>query len=204
METPVRRRRVTKSAENRRGDILRAGEKIFRTIGFPEATIADITSAAEIAKGTFYLYFDTKDHLLAAVWESYVDGFLSTTQQILGSGGAWWPTLDELNATLIEHAVRNAELHRIVYGSANGKALELCKQSNQRVIDLICDYVGRGAEAGAFRGTDPDLTCRMLYHAVDGLLDELIARRAPLDTPHIVRCVLEMSHRSLGDPDHGR
>ncbi|MDH6131847.1 AcrR family transcriptional regulator [Kitasatospora sp. MAA4] len=202
MATPTtRRKRVTKSAEDRREDILRAGEKVFRDIGFADATIADITTAAEIAKGTFYLYFDTKEHLLGALWEHYVDKFLTTTRRILDSGNAWWPTLDELNSTLIEHAVRNAELHRIIYGSANGKALELCKRSNQRVIDLICAFVAQGARAGAFRATDDDLACRMLYHAVDGLLDELISRREPLDTPRIIRSVLEMSHRTLGDPD---
>jgi AcrR family transcriptional regulator len=195
------RKRVTKSAEDRREDILRAGEKVFTTIGFAESTIADITSAAEIAKGTFYLYFETKDHLLAALWERYVDGFLTTTQDILGAGGSWWSTYDQLLTALLEHAVQNARLHRIVYSSGNARAIELCKQSNRRVVNLIGGFVQDGTKAGAFHAADPELACRMIYHAADGMLDELIAHREHLDQQHVLRAVLQLAHRALGHPD---
>ncbi|GIF15663.1 TetR/AcrR family transcriptional regulator [Actinoplanes teichomyceticus] len=193
------RKRVVKTPEARRADIMRAGLEVFRSIGFAEATIADITSAAGMGKGSFYLYFETKDHVLGALWEEYVNKFVATTEEILARGGAWWPTIDELLTALIDHAVEHAELHRLVYGSANAKALELCRASNARVIDLICEFVTRGAAAGAFRTRQPAWTFRMIYHAADGLLDDLIAGGAPLDTAEITRSVLELAHRSLGD-----
>lgn len=198
---PTKRKRIAKSPEDRRADILRAGHQVFSTIGFTEAKISDITSAAEIAKGTFYLHFESKDHLLGAMWESYVDSFVATTELILAEGGAWWPTIDRLLSSLIEQAVSNAELHRIVYGSANAKALELCKESNARVVDLMCAFVTRGATAGAFQATDPDWAFRMIYHAADGLLDDLISGGGPIDTTQVTRSVLELAHRGLGDPD---
>jgi AcrR family transcriptional regulator len=147
------------------------------------------------------MHFETKDHVLAALWEQYVNAFYETTQEILGQGNAWWPTMDELLRRLLEHAIENAELHRLVYGSANAKALELCKESNARVVDSICDFVRRGAIAGAFRSASPEWAFRMIYHAADGLLDDLIADGAPLDTEAISRSVLEMAHRTLGSPD---
>ncbi|WP_101257886.1 TetR/AcrR family transcriptional regulator [Streptomyces barkulensis] len=196
-----RRKRVVKSPEERRADILRASREVFETIGFADAKIVDIAEAADIGKGTFYAYFETKDHALGALWEEYVDAFVATTEEILARGEAWWPTIDELLITLIEHAVDNAGLHRIVYGSANAKALELCKESNARVVDLMCDFVSRGATAGAFRCHNPDWAFRMVYHAADGLLDDLIARRTPIDTAEVTRSVLELAHRTLGDHD---
>ncbi|MGW4500406.1 TetR/AcrR family transcriptional regulator [Micromonospora sp. NPDC004336] len=194
------RKRVVKTPEARRADILRAGREVFQTIGFADATIADITTAADMGKGSFYLHFETKDHVLAALWEEYVDAFVVTTEQVLDRGGAWWPTVDELLTELIDHAVRNAELHRLVYGSANAKALRLCRESNARVIELICEFVVRGAAAGAFRSARPDWTFRMIYHAAHGLLDDLIVRGDPLDTAKITRDVLELAHRALGGP----
>jgi AcrR family transcriptional regulator len=197
MPTRTRRKRVTKGPDERRDDILRAGEQVFGTIGLDQATVADLAEAAGIGKGTFYLYFDSKDHLLGALWERYVDAIITTTQSILGEGTAWWPTIDRLLSTLIEHAVRNAALHRIVYGSANAKALEICKQANQRVIDQICDFVTEGARAGAFQATDPALAFRMIYHAADGLLDDLITQGGDIDTDQVIGAVLELTHRAL-------
>lgn len=43
--------------------ILRAGEELFRTKGFTETTIEEITGTAGVARGTFYNYFQTKEDL---------------------------------------------------------------------------------------------------------------------------------------------
>ena len=197
-----RRKRVTKSPEDRREDLLSAGMSAFGSIGFQQATIEDITKIAGIAKGTFYLYFDSKDHLLGALWERYVDRFVQTTEEVLGQGADWRETVDRLLGTLIEHAVEHAELHRIVYSSANGKALEFCKQSNQRVIELLVEYVKSNVDSAGV-GIDLDLACRMIYHAADGVLDDLIARRTAIDVPHVIGTVLTMTHAVLAIPVDG-
>ncbi|MEU3555604.1 TetR/AcrR family transcriptional regulator [Streptomyces fragilis] len=195
---PVKRKRVHKSPEARRADILRASWEVFSTIGFSEATIQDITTAAGMGKGSFYMYFETKDHVLGAMWEEYVSVFYETTESILAKGEAWWPTLDELLTQLIRHAVDHAELRRLVYGSANAKALDLCRESNARVMDRICEFVSRGERAGVFRSRNADWGFRMIYHAADGLLDEFIARGGDLDCEEITHSVLELAHRTLG------
>ncbi|EPH41388.1 TetR/AcrR family transcriptional regulator [Streptomyces aurantiacus] len=203
MPAKARRKRVTKSPDDRRDDILRAGERVFATTGFERATISELADAAEIGKGTFYLYFESKDHLLGALWEQYVDAIVSTAQEILAEGAAWWPTIDRVMSALIGHAVKNAELHRIVYGSANAKALELCRQANQRAIDLMCDYVDQGTQAEAFQALDTRHAFRMAYHAADGLLDDLIAQSdSDLDEAQVTAVVLELMHRALGDHDY--
>ncbi|HEX5116745.1 MAG TPA: TetR/AcrR family transcriptional regulator [Pseudonocardiaceae bacterium] len=196
-----RRKRVTKSQQDRMSDILRAGDEVFREIGFQDATIEHITRAAGIAKGTFYLYFTSKDHLLAALWERYVDAFVQTTEEVLGQELDWQESIDRLLGALIEHAVRHAELHRIVYSSANAKALELCKRSNQRVIELMIGFVLANVDATQ-ADIDPELACRMIYHAADGLLDDLIARRTEIDLAHVTRCVLRMADLTLTNRAH--
>ena len=49
----------------RRDDILRAAREIFFQRGFHTVTVDDIAVAAEVGKGTVYLYFDTKETILA-------------------------------------------------------------------------------------------------------------------------------------------
>ncbi|PSM40205.1 hypothetical protein C6Y14_26115 [Streptomyces dioscori] len=201
MAPPVtRRKRVTKSPEDRRAALVRGAAKVFREKGFESATVAELAEAGEVAKGTFYLYFDSKDQLLGAIWEEYVDGFLQATRERLEESEDWWPTLDRLLRALVEHAVTNAELHRIVYGSANAKALDLCRSSNRRVVDLVGDFVERGAQAGAFEACDIRLVCRMLFYAADGLLDDMISRGEDIDPEAVVTAVRELTHRGLGGP----
>lgn len=203
-EAPARRRRVVKSPEDRRADILAAARQVFATIGFAEATIDDLAAAAQIGKGTFYRQFESKDHVLGALWERYVDAIVQITQQVLEDRadrpGEWWATLDQIMTTLIAHAVENADLHRIVYGQANAAALEICKQANHRVIDLICDYINRGADAGAFQARRPTVAFRIAYHGIDGLLDDRIGDRNPIDTDDLTADALQLLHRALGDP----
>ncbi|MEU7085334.1 TetR/AcrR family transcriptional regulator [Streptomyces achromogenes] len=202
MPATTRRKRVTKSPDDRRDDILRAGQRVFGTTGFERATISELADAAEIGKGTFYLYFESKDHLLGALWERYVDAIVSTAQEILNESDDWWPTIDRVMSALVRHAFANAELHRIVYGSANAKALELCRQANQRVIDLMCAFVEEGTAAGAFRAGDTRVAFRMAYHASDGLLDDLIGQKdesVGIDERQVIAMVLELVHRALGD-----
>ena len=49
----------------RRDDILRAARVVFFERGFHLATVDDVALAAEVSKGTVYLYFDTKETILA-------------------------------------------------------------------------------------------------------------------------------------------
>ena len=49
----------------RRDDILRAARDVFFQHGFHTATVDDVAVAAEVSKGTVYLYFDTKETILA-------------------------------------------------------------------------------------------------------------------------------------------
>lgn len=55
----------------KRRRILEVASELFITHGYRKASISDIARGAGIAKGTFYLYFETKiDVLLAAIaWE---------------------------------------------------------------------------------------------------------------------------------------
>ena len=43
--------------------LVRAGDELFRTNGFTETTIEEITRTAGVARGTFYNYFQTKEDL---------------------------------------------------------------------------------------------------------------------------------------------
>ena len=55
----------------KRAAILREGERLFERYGYRKVSIDEIVAAAGIAKGTFYLNFETKDALYHEIFMSY-------------------------------------------------------------------------------------------------------------------------------------
>lgn len=55
----------------RQEEILLAAAAVFARKGFSAARIEDVAAEAGIAKGSVYLYFPSRDSLLAGVFESY-------------------------------------------------------------------------------------------------------------------------------------
>ena len=66
METEEISRREQKKRETRKRLLLAAWE-YFRQKGFDETTVEEITEAAQVAKGTFFNYFASKEEVLAAL-----------------------------------------------------------------------------------------------------------------------------------------
>src|ERR1700755_2310258 len=69
--TDRRSLRAEQKRVERRDAILRAAEHVFCARGYPDASIADVIDAAQISRGTFYLYFDSKDALYLELIERF-------------------------------------------------------------------------------------------------------------------------------------
>ncbi len=59
--------RIVKKAEERRGEIIEAARRLFLTKGYDNTTMQDVMHHLQIAKGTIYHYFNSKEQLLEAV-----------------------------------------------------------------------------------------------------------------------------------------
>jgi AcrR family transcriptional regulator len=68
-------------AEFRRSEILDAAAKVFATRGFAATHMEDIAVAARLAKGTLYLYFQSKDAIYQATVRRAVTKLASLTEQ---------------------------------------------------------------------------------------------------------------------------
>ncbi len=68
-ESPHRPGRRERRSSETRERIFRAALSLFAAHGFQATTIEDITEAADVGKGTFFNYFPSKEHVLAAFGE---------------------------------------------------------------------------------------------------------------------------------------
>jgi AcrR family transcriptional regulator len=68
---PSSGRRERRSAELR-DRLFQAALQLFARKGYSETTVEDITNAADVGKGTFFNYFPSKEHILAAFGEMQI------------------------------------------------------------------------------------------------------------------------------------
>jgi AcrR family transcriptional regulator len=77
MRTATKRRPRTKPPEERRDELMNAALRLFLKHGVAPTTIEQITSGADVAKGTFYLYFSSKEDVLAALGQRFAQELLA-------------------------------------------------------------------------------------------------------------------------------
>jgi AcrR family transcriptional regulator len=67
---------LTSRGRERRDEILRAAHKVFQERGYLDTRVSDIVAAADVAQGTFYTYFDSKEALFAEVAHQVIDSMM--------------------------------------------------------------------------------------------------------------------------------
>lgn len=107
-------RRERKKAVTR-DELIRAGRTYFAEKGLYESRVEDLTQFAGIAKGTFYLYYETKEDLVFAV---VMEG-LAQLQASLSAIFSKPRTVEEASRTIVEGHVAffaaNPDLMRILH-----------------------------------------------------------------------------------------
>lgn len=81
--------RKEREKERRRKEIIDAAEKIFFSKGVNNATMDEVAKAAELSKGTLYLYFSSKEELHWAITKRgfiILDEYLKTAVSDENSG----------------------------------------------------------------------------------------------------------------------
>jgi AcrR family transcriptional regulator len=67
------RKRTVLSPENRRIQLLHAATRVFAQRGYRHTGVSDIIARAGVARGTFYLYFESKHQVFLAVVSAFHD-----------------------------------------------------------------------------------------------------------------------------------
>src|SRR5580658_3407774 len=77
--------KVVKKPEERRREIVSASRSLFLSKGYENTTIQDIMTKLQIAKGTTYHYFRSKEELLDAVVEEMVHEYVIAIEKSLNA-----------------------------------------------------------------------------------------------------------------------
>jgi AcrR family transcriptional regulator len=180
-----------------------AAVKVFTGKGIAATTVSDIAQAAGVAKGTFYLYFDSKEQLLAALRKRFVGELMDHALPFLTRiGREDWA---DLGANFIASMVTFCLDHRdsiLVFNqdAHTASAVDILAETDRRLTDMIATGIRAGVEAGAYSTSDPDLAAAFLFNAIEGTIIRKIVYGEPIDRDHIVAVIQELTRKMLA-PD---
>jgi AcrR family transcriptional regulator len=177
--------------------LLEAAEAVFVERGIASATIDEITARAGVAKGTFYLYFKSKDDVVAALqrrlWAGHVALASAAADHLLD--GDWWATVDEFIERVIDYDLEHREWHRLAGQSAG--SLDADEEVEGEIVGLVTAAIEVGIRRGVCHATDPEMTATLLYRAVQGASHQwCLAEEAP-DRERLLASLRELTRKVL-------
>jgi TetR/AcrR family transcriptional repressor of nem operon len=180
----------------RREQILDAAERVLVERGLAAATMADVAEAASVAKGTVYLYLESKAELLAGLRARYFERFAAMLGDAPRAGQPGPPTaarVERLVAASYDFALANHALHHVLFHQAGfGEA-----DAFARARTVMADLVEAGQAAGELEVADPALATDFLLHGLHGVL-VTATHRPRSQRRRLVAGVTELICRALG------
>ncbi|MFE3324568.1 TetR/AcrR family transcriptional regulator [Streptomyces sp. NPDC059176] len=150
----------------RRRQILDATAALLLGDGYDALTVSKVAARAGVAKGTVYLYFDSKQELLAALQAEMWDRMLQEPAALLGLPDlTWTERLDGLVAAWIAVERDHHQLYHRLFHEPGGAAGE---EPMTAARDLLVTLLTEGHAAGEFDVPEPELTADFLTHAYTG------------------------------------
>ena len=109
-------RRERRAAQTR-VKLFRRALQLIAKRGFPNVTVEDITEAADVGKGTFFNYFETKDHVLGVMAEIQLGKVREAASLAVEGKKSIYSVLHWLVLRLAEEPGRSPSLARAMISS---------------------------------------------------------------------------------------
>jgi AcrR family transcriptional regulator len=172
-------RRAREKAQRRR-EILDAARQEFFERGFHRPTVDDVAARAEVSKGTIYLYFGSKEEILAHLLLEGLNELLQEMKATEDPAVSAPPeaALRALAAAYLDFCQSNPSYFRLIMAFDRGRFEEqippkLHKQILSRSLqglNLLARTIEAGKESGVFCVDDPWRAAGSVWAALNGVL----------------------------------
>jgi AcrR family transcriptional regulator len=187
----------------RRRQILDAAKRVFAEAGYHGASINAIIERAQIARGTFYLYFESK----AAVFDSILDEAMRDLRGRIHRIDVETPNatppqqqLREQVVATLEYIIRDRALATLLLSAGHTPDAEAAERLDQffgEVRGLLERAMESGMEIGLLRKVHPQLAAAAMLGMFRGVVEQLVTQTEvpPLET--VVAEVLMIALRGV-------
>jgi len=198
MRTAPKSRPRTKPPEERRDELLNAAQHLFIENGVGPTTIEQITSGADVAKGTFYLYFSSKEDLLAALGGRFAQKHLDGIKAAVGENpkAEWKEKLAVWAKACVTGYIDSIRLHDVLfYGTRPATREGLV---DNIVIDDLSALLEAGFAARAWSIDDPRFTAVFLFSGLHGVVDDAYTKEKRISRNRLAQKAEQLCFRAVG------
>ena len=161
-----------KKGEKRKQELLKIAYDMFLSRGYENTSVDEIIARAQIAKGTFYYYFPSKEKMLEDVIEMMIKSEAETARQIIGSD---MPVPQKIVAVITsikpsetEQPIKDALMQPenvLMHDKIRKKLIEV-------VVPLLSEVVEEGVHEGIFACDNIPARVRMLLVISDDTFND--------------------------------
>lgn len=173
----------TQKGEEMKQRILSSAQRLFYEKGFEATSVREIIEDVGCAKGTFYIYFETKMDLL---YEIACDIFFKFSElikkTILPITDVPFVQMQQLFNELTQHMQITEGSLRLLHTNEMLKLLLESKMSVKFVddaIEHIVVYINEGINRGYFRKVDPILYAKLMFNMCHEMLESTMLFSSP-------------------------
>ena len=194
-------KKVVKDPEIRREELIDIAEELFLTRGYDETPVSEIVKKAQVAQGTFYYYFKSKDEVLDALVDRYLQEFVTHAEELVHKndmnaveklinfflGGSRF-SLGRKQLMMYLHEEKNALLH-----------LKFERRGSFLIIPPLQKVIEQGVKDGLFDTKYPRETALLIVGCMDSLFDVgHFFEKTPEERKRSVEAAFHMMEKVLG------
>jgi AcrR family transcriptional regulator len=191
----------TKPPAIRREELMDAAQRLFLKHGVPSTTIERITVSAQVAKGTFYLHFDSKEDIIDALGERFAQELLARVRTASDGclDAAWRSRVRTWVKACSSGYLDTIRLHDLLFYGWRTPTRE--GLVDNVVIDHLRGLLQAGAAAGAWSLDDAGFSAVFLFSGLVSAVDEAVIREERVDRARLTRRLERLFFRTVGWPD---
>jgi TetR/AcrR family transcriptional regulator, fatty acid metabolism regulator protein len=170
---PNARNSKRNSVTNKRLAILRAATRVFARNGYFNSKVADIARAADVADGTVYLYFKSKEEILHSIFDQNMDDAIAAARKLIEKVDDPREKLRRIALLHLQRLGSNRDLAIVFQVELRGSTKfmeEFSAAGFAQYLELLRKTFEAGQRSGVFR---KDLNAKLVSKILFGALDEM-------------------------------
>jgi AcrR family transcriptional regulator len=165
-------RPVKKPSEQWKQEIMDAAQNLFLANGYDETSVSDIMVAANGAKGTFYLFFETKDQLLRALVDKWADVYKKAVIDVLDDKSTPFAMKFMAIITVITQMSGKTFGMEAFFKPSNEIIIhQLTKKMTETITPFLAETLKSGTDEGLFQINNPLFYANFIIHGALGALN---------------------------------
>ncbi len=178
--------------DERRQQLIDAAKEVFAQKGYHATTVDDITRAAGVAKGTFYLYFSEKREVFYEVVRAFfqlIKDVGSSVAREVRSADEFLARAEQAALEMLRIFAANRQLARLAYRESMGlddRLEQMIRDFYRDIAQVEADNIRRGIELGMFRPVNPLVCAYAHIGMIERVLLQSLHRDSGLPAPELV------------------